>query len=374
MKFAIIICGSSRESEYNPSVTFQSQLRKDIIIGLHKGQSSADLAKLLNVSEEKISDHLKFLEKAKFVKEKNGRIVPGFFVAFREDVLRTRKASIGLGRKIGNAYETSWNNVIETYRKLSVAQLFDFNRIGFVLVGAYSLDMIDKFAEEGKLMPKAPERKTGSYYMWGVENGMDALGRYGMHSDQLNGYGFASFGGEEERKRVSPPDHRFRMLMKEMDEDDLTNAYQKFLKLGDSEKASLRKKIDEITLRVLQDYERKYRDQNYELSEESEKYLKQWLYLDIDLTPSAPIYTKNDLEIIRSFVEDMSVQILEILYKNMNASRRVFLKCKASKYADFAEFFCWYYHLVFTETMDYLIRKGRLGQPLHGYEFWIWKK
>lgn len=276
MKFAIIICGTSRESEYNPSVTFQSQLRKDIIIGLHKGQSSADLAKLLNVLEEKILDHLKFLEEAKFVKEKNGRIVPGFFVALREDVLRTRKASIGLGRKIGNAYEASWNNVIEAYRKLSVAQRFDFNRIGFVLVGAYSLDMIDKFAEEGKLMPKAPERKTGSYYMWGVENGMDALGRYGMHSDQpLNGYGFASFGGEEERKRVSPPDHRFRMLMKEMDEDDLTNAYQKFLKLGDSEKASLRKRIDEITLRVLQDYERKYRDQNYELSEESEKYLKQ---------------------------------------------------------------------------------------------------
>ncbi len=334
----------------------------------------ADLTKSLEIHEDEILNQLKFLKDGDFVKEQNGKTLPNFFVALRADVVRTRKASAGLSREIGKVYETNWDAVIETYNKLSVFSRFGFERVGFVLIGAYSLDMIDKFKEEGKIMPEAPKRKTGRYYMWGVENGVEALGRYGMHSGKLNGYGFASFGGEKERRRTSPPDHSAIVLMKEVGEDNLMNGYLKFQKLPNSERKSLKEKIEKITIRALKEYERKYHDESYEISKESEKHLTEWLYLDSNLIPSTPIYTGSDVELIRSFVDDMSVHVFDTLYKSMDAIDEIFRKCEASKYANFPEFFCWYYHLIFTETMDSLIKKEKLSYPLHGYEFWVWKK
>lgn len=37
--------------------------------------------------------------------------------------------------------KTSWNVVVETYDKLSVSSRLGLERVGFVLIGAYSLDM-----------------------------------------------------------------------------------------------------------------------------------------------------------------------------------------------------------------------------------------
>lgn len=372
MKFSVIICGES-EGRFNPSIVFQPDLRKDIVIGLHKGQSVVSLSRSLGIGEDEILNHLEFLRDGSFVKEQNGETLPNFFVALREDVLRTRKASLGLGRKIGRIYENRWDYVVETCHKLSISSRFSLERVSFVLIGAYSLDMIDKFKEEGKIMPEAPRRKSGRFYMWGVENGMEALGRYGMHSNKLNGYGFASFGGEGKRKRVSPPDHKNAILMKYMKEDSLINAYLKFQKLASSERKSFTEKTEKITITALKEYERKYNDDSYEISKESARYLKEWFYLNSNLMPSAPIYTESDMEIVGNLVDDMSVLIFDTLYKNMKIISSTFRKCEGSKYAEFPEFFCWYYHLVFTETMDYLIKKEKLSQPFHGYEFWVWK-
>jgi|YelNatPaOPRAMG01_1025707.scaffolds.fasta_scaffold03347_16 hypothetical protein len=372
--FSVIICGSADANEYNPHNAFQPQVRKGIIVGLHIGYSIDYIAKSLNVSNEELLDHLEFLRDAEFIMEKNGRIVPAFFVALKEDVLRVKKASMDLGEKLAKLYEARWETVLKTYYKLSVSSRFGFDRVGFVLIGAYSLDMIDKFAEEGKIMPKAPRRKAGSFYMWGVENGMEALGRYGMHSGQLGEYGFATFGGEKDRRRTSPPDHRSKILMEEMGENNAIAAYDKFIKLQSSERETLKKRIDEKTLNALMEYEKKYQDSNYKISRESEKILKEWLYLDVNLTPSAPIYTQKDMDVIKNFVDEMSIHIFDTLSKNLNKIQHAFKKCKASEYADFAEFFCWLYHLTFTETMDNLIGEQKLSPPRHGYEFWIWKK
>ncbi|NWF86831.1 hypothetical protein HXY32_03375 [Candidatus Bathyarchaeota archaeon] len=340
MRFCVIICGSADVSEYNPYNTFQPQVRKGIIIGFHGGSSVEYIAKSLNVSKEELLNHLKFLRDAEFVREKNGRMFPAFFAALKEDVLRTKKASKNLGEKLAKLYEARWETVIKTYRKLSVSSRFGFDRVGFVLIGAYSLDMIEKFAEEGKIMPKAPKRKAGSFYMWGVENGMKALGHYGMHSGQLGEYGFATFGGEKERRRTSPPDHWSKILMEEMGENNAITAYNKFIKLQSSQRETLKKRVDEETLKAFREYEKKYQDSNYKISQESEKHLKEWLYLDENLTPSAPIYTQKDIDTIKNFVDDMSTHIFDIIYKSLDRIQDTFRKCKASEYADFAEFFC----------------------------------
>lgn len=207
MKLDVIICGCAEASEYNPYIVFQMQIRKGIVVGLHLGYPLRKIAKSLNVSMEEVSSHIKLLKKAELVTEKDGCIVPAFFVALKEDVLKVKTAAKHLGAELAKCYEAGWDAVTETYSKLSVSKRFDFDRVSFVLIGAYSLDMIDKFAEEGKIVPKAPARKAGSFYMWGVEDGMDALGRYVMHSGLVADYGFATFGREkrerERRRRIT---------------------------------------------------------------------------------------------------------------------------------------------------------------------------
>lgn len=162
--------------------------------------------------------------------------------------------------------------------------------------------------------------------------------------------------------------------MEEMDEGNVIDAFEKFVKLPSLERETLMKRVDEATLRALMEYEKKYWDSSYEISRESEKLLKEWLYLDENLQPQAPIYTQKDMEIIKNFVDKMSTYIFETIYKNLSSLQKTFGRCEASKYANFAEFFCWLYHLTFTETMDHLINKQKLKPPPHGYEYWIWKK
>jgi hypothetical protein len=158
-----------------------------------------------------------------------------------------------------------------------------------------------------------------------------------------------------------------------MNESDLRTVYLKFQKLPISERKRQERRIPSLTLRVLREYERKYNDESYELSKEFEDYLRRWLYIDENRAPSAPIYGKGDMKIIDTFVDEMSVHILDTVRRNLDAINAVFQKCRASKYASFPEFFCWYYHLAFAETMDYLVRKQKLRQPAHGYEYWVWK-
>lgn len=184
---------------------------------------------------------------------------------------------------------------MENYHKLSVSSRFSFDRVAFVLVGAYSLDvyMLEKFAEEGKLMPRAPRRESGSFYMWGIEGAANALGKCGMHSGRAGEYGFATFGCEEERKRKAPPDHLSKVLLELMNERDLTNALIKLIKLPSSERERIFKEIEEVTSRILREYERRYYDSKYKLSSEAEEYLKKWMYVDEDLTPLAPSTLKK---------------------------------------------------------------------------------
>ena len=373
MPLSIIICGDAGKGKHNPYVALASDVRKAIILGLHNGQSIAELAKSSGVSENETLEHVGALGEGGFVKVQKRKALPNFFVASGNDVLRVRRESAALGRQLAEIYRTRWQAVVETYNELSASSRFGFERIGFVLIGAYSLDMIGKFAEEGDLMPRAPKRKTGRYYLWGVEDGLEALGRYGMHSGSCKNYGYASFGGEKDRQRTSPPDHVWSIIARGMNENARRVAYLKFQQLPVAERKALDRRLEKLTHKVLTEYERKYRSESHELDPESADYLRQWLYIDKNRVPLAPIYNEQDIGAIGAFADEMSVYIFDAVRRNLGAINSAFRRCRASAYASFPEFFCWYYHLAFTEAMDDLIRKQRLSQPVHGYEYWIWK-
>jgi len=132
IKFDVIICGSADAGEFNPYIVFQTQIRKGILIGLHEGYSVENMARSLSVSKEEVLSHLEFLRDAEFIVEKNGCIVPAFFVALREDVLRTKKTAKRLGEELAKCYVSRWDTVVETYHKLSVSSKFGFDRCLFI--------------------------------------------------------------------------------------------------------------------------------------------------------------------------------------------------------------------------------------------------
>jgi DNA-binding transcriptional ArsR family regulator len=255
IRFNIIIVGSSVLSEYSPYIALSSQIRRSIVIGLHEGCSVEDIARSIGASRDEVLSHLEFLREAGYVAERSSHLVPTFFIALREEVTRVKELVKRLGVELAKRYESSWDLVVETYHKLSVSSRFSFDRVAFVLVGAYSLDvyMLEKFAEEGRLMPRAPRRRAGSFYMWGIEGGANALGKCGMHSDRAGEYGFATFGCEEERKRKAPPDHLSEVLLGLMNERDLTNAFTRLIRSPSSEKERIFKEIEEATSRILRE-------------------------------------------------------------------------------------------------------------------------
>ena len=375
-RLSIIIAGSCC-TEYDPYEILRDHVRRGIVVGLHLGYSVESIARLLGVSKQDVEDHLGYLREADLVVEREERLVTGFFIALREDVVIAKDLARSLGVELGELYRASWDTVLETYNRLSASRRYPFSRVGFVLIGAYSLDMgmLRKFAEEGRIMPEAPVRKGGRYYMWGVEDGMENLGRYGMHSAEIGEYGFATFGGERERRRIPPPDYSLlRLLAKILGEENISKALEKYVKLPARERETINKRLEDMVTRIMGEYERKYQDPSYEINREAAEYLKEWLYLDENLSPQAPIYTKEDMRIIDEFIDHMSKHILKTIYKNLDKIQSTFRKMKASEYANFPEFFCWLYHLVFSEAIDYLIKEQLLKEPLHGYEYWVWKK
>ena len=377
-EFNVIIAGSINIDylNYDPSIVFSPTTRRGVIIGLHEGRSVEDVARLINAPLDDVLSHLEILEEAGYVIMRGDRIVPSFFIALREDVVRVKELAKHLGVEIAKRYESNWDLVVEIYSKLSISPRFGFDRVAFVLVGAYSLDvyMLEKFYEEGRLMPRPPRRRAGVFYMWGVEGGAEALGRCGMHSGEAGEYGFATFGCELERRRKAPPDHWSELLLWLMGEKDLTSALDKLIKLPTLERRRVLGEIDELTVRVLREYEKLYRDEGCRPDPSVEKYLKRWMYIDESNKPQAPIYTREDLDTIKDFADKMSIHVLNVVYENLSKVESAFRECRASVYASFSEFFCWLYHLMFSETIEYLVARQKLKPPVHGYEYWVWKK
>jgi len=52
--------------------------------------------------------------------------------------------------EFSKCYEFYWDFIIEAYCKLLVSSGFSFDRVSFILVDTYLLDMIDKFAGESR--------------------------------------------------------------------------------------------------------------------------------------------------------------------------------------------------------------------------------
>ena len=352
----IIMCGSSG-SRPTPSEIFykENSVRRNIIEGLHRGDALDKIAETLSLNYQEFMRHIKIMEAAGYVSSSRGTYSPGFFVALADEVEVMKGFAEPWGERISTLIQKqeNWRVIEDVYKKLSVFPRFSFKRIGLPLVGDFLLDigMLKVFYKDSTIMPQPSDKFGGNFYVWGVEGGYDSLGRYGSHSESFNDMSVFSFGGGKERKRATLPDAYWGMTA-EIGKDGASK----------------------IAKAVIAEYVRYYDDATVTISNDSLKYLVKWKY--IRKIPEgfrclAPVYKGKDFPLVRSLAQRMGKIILEQFKDEKRGLDEQFRKLRGSKHSSFAEFFCWFWHLVFSETIDSLIEVGKISKPRLGYEYGV---
>lgn len=208
----IIMCGSagSRPTPYKIFYMQGLEVRRNIIEELHHGKTIDQIAKTLSISSQQLMNHIQAMEKTGYVKLHEDRYFPNFLVALADEVETVKDIAYSWGTHLTAAIQKqkNWQIIEDTYKRLSVSERFPFRRIGLPLVGDFLLDigMLGIFYQDATIMPHPSDEYGGNFYVWGIEGAMDALGRYGSHSEKFNDVMVFSFGGEKVRKRVTLPD------------------------------------------------------------------------------------------------------------------------------------------------------------------------
>lgn len=351
------MCGS-KGSRHSPSEIFYKEgleIRRNIIESLHRGEASNKIAETLSLNHQELMDHVKTMEAAGYVRAFKGTCLPSFFVALADEVEVIKKLAEQWGEQISIVIEKkeNWRVIEDTCKKLSFSSRFSFKRIGLPLVGDFLLDvgMLRIFYEDSTLMPEPSDKFGGNFYVWGVEGEAGALGRYGSHGGRFDDVTVFSFGGEKHRNRATLPDAYWRMTAK----------------IG-------KDKANKIVKTAIAEYIKYYDDATFTISKYSSKYLAEWKYLRETLEGVkclAPVYEREDFPVVMSLVQHVGKMILEPFKDNKSSLEEQFGKLRGSKHSSFAEFFCWFWHLVFTRTIDSLIKVGKISKPELGYEYGV---
>ena len=79
-----------------------------------------------------------------------------------------------------------------------------------------------------------------------------------------------------------------------------------------------------------------------------------------------PLLSKEDSKNWTEISNDVSDKLLEVLLEDEDEIRNIYTTMRTGKYSNnsFSDFYCWYYHYVYPQAIDELIRAGNINMPL----------
>ena len=83
-----------------------------------------------------------------------------------------------------------------------------------------------------------------------------------------------------------------------------------------------------------------------------------------------PVVSLEDIGAIRNVSEVLSNTLVVFFNAHRDRLNETFDAMRAGGYASFSEFFRWYYHLIFCEAIDELVRRERIAMPEERFECW----
>jgi hypothetical protein len=327
----LILCLSCYPKEYQERDIHLSMAGRDgpweyltknstsVLMALHEKKSLPEMERELGLKRAQLQKELDAMVGASLVTRKGDEYSPGFFCSNLDETLRIYDFSKKMGTKTADYVLSRWREIEDTYAGLEISRDHPFDEMSMLLVGSKILDVgvLQELVQDGTLLKPAPRRPgsrtpDGMYYFWMAEGQRQHLGVYGQDDTDLpdRNWHFVTFGANSIDNRPN----------------QARNAFEK-----------------EVVSAI---------KGNHEISP-----------AELAGQFSLPLLGREDSLKWRSFSEDMSRQILVFLKERKGEVDRFFNTVASSRYSrdTYGDFYCWFYHLVYSHAIDHLIAKKKLA-------------
>lgn len=320
--------------------------RHEMLLQLHYTGDIEELASRLEMKPEEVQCALQDLASFNLVKEIKGRMFPNFLIVSQDGLDPIIVSATEVGKLLAQNVSDHWNELQEVFVQLQVKSFVGWDRLGLMIVGSELLDsgMLRILYEDGTLMGYPPARgENEHYHAFMIHGSKEYTGKYGERGTRIGWKDFhhVTFG------RYYLPDGIWNQ-----ERADHERAVQKAIQaVGGPE---------QFVATLLPAHIGR-RSAGISGAEEIDRYL-------------IPFLPSGDVVILSSIIEKLGPELLRVLKDQRQKINAAFETLRASSYCDFAEFFCWYYHLVYAEAIDNLVAQGLLVMPPTWFEYMIVEK
>lgn len=301
---------------------------QQLLMKLHQGISYDLIAAQLGLSDDELQATLNCLLDYCLIESDGNSYRPTFFIANEDEVQRVVAHAQGIGYIFARQLLGDWHRLETLFNQLSLSKIGAFADYAFILVGDRLLDvgLLYTLMDNHDLMPPAPERPSpdapdAHYYFWMIEGTEDQLGKYGQNQMTLkwSNWFLITFG---QYHIQGEPNHKRNLLHQRA---------KAILEQADSPES-----------------------------------LSQQLGIQLIEPDDSVLWATGINPYINTIVQ---------IYRQQETSiRDLYSGLHASHYAPygFAEFFCWYDHLVYSTAIDMLIETKHISFPEPCFASAIW--
>lgn len=288
---------------------------------LFDGYSLNEIQEIFEISEKELIEKISLLVDASLVKVKDGKYIPDFLIVNEEETKKTYEQSKELGRILADEIKENWDEIENDYSKLSISKSYSLNELSFALVGSKIIDiaLLEVLAKDRTLLQPAPKRPSpkrpdAQYYFFMIDGKYKHLGKYGEESMELpkKNWTFITFGQGIINEKSNEPRNNIEKKCDEIRKKGEIVEPEEFAKLLDSPMLSMEDSLN-------------------------------WKHTSLKIA------------------ERLLVRIKESKQKILD----YFKSLKASSYASnsLGEFSCWYFHIVYSWIIDFLIEEKIIPMP-----------
>lgn len=333
----------------------EGKKRLKLIKELHRGKTPQNISKECYCSEEELQKDLDLLEKSSFIHKKNGTYLPSFFVVLKEELSLIEMTIEEIAHGLISPVEDWYSEIYNYYRQMSFHPLFSWEEVSLLFVGNFLYEMgREQISNKGEyqLLCPPPARSSGNFYLWALEGpALKHMGTYNNHTDRFNGYVVGTYGRDTNSQlRDALPDGGYQLMKKIGREKTLTLIEQSLLA-----------------------YENLYY-QGILPDEELVPVLENFLLMDRGKTPLVPLGEEKDCELIDKLRLNLGEKIGTAFDNYYSLLMETFLLFPGSNYSSFSEFYCWFYNLLISHSIEVLMEKNLITLPPRGYIPYILKE
>jgi len=167
-------------------------LRARILRELHRGTNLANLATMLDLTLEEVTDQIQPLIDVSLVLKSDDQFRPSFLITDYDETQLVYNHASNFSKGLADILEENFDDIKDSYKRLDVSKEFPFEELAFLLVGGRIIDikLLEKLTSGMRLLPPAPARPSpnrpnANYYFWMVEGEKKHLGEYGLNDYDL---------------------------------------------------------------------------------------------------------------------------------------------------------------------------------------------